>query len=58
LYMLGTESPLPARAVADVLIPVLPNVQVLEFEGIGHMGPITHPNVVNEAIVAFLNRVA
>jgi len=56
--MLGTESPLPARAVADVLIPVLPNVQVLEFEGLGHMGPITHPTAVNDAIVAFLHRLA
>ena len=51
-------SPMPARAVADVLIPVLPNVQVLEFEGLGHMGPITHPTVVNDATVAFLNRIA
>jgi pimeloyl-ACP methyl ester carboxylesterase len=49
---------LPAHAVADILTSVLPNAQVIEFEGIGHMGPITHPNVVNEAIVAFLNRVA
>jgi len=44
--------------VADILTSVLPNAQVIEFEGIGHMGPITHPNVVNEAIVSFLNRVA
>jgi pimeloyl-ACP methyl ester carboxylesterase len=58
LYMLGSASPVPARAVADVLIPVLPNVQVLEFEGLGHMGPITHPTVVYDAIVAFLNRIA
>lgn len=58
LYMLGSASPMPARAVADVLIPVLPNVQVLEFEGLGHMGPITHPTVVYDAIVAFLNRIA
>jgi pimeloyl-ACP methyl ester carboxylesterase len=36
----------------------LPNVQVLEFEGLGHMGPITHPTAVNDAIVAFLHRLA
>ena len=58
LYLLGSASPVPARAVADVLIPVLPNVQVLEFEGLGHMGPITHPTTVNDATVAFLNRIA
>ncbi|MFY9249270.1 MAG: alpha/beta hydrolase, partial [Burkholderiaceae bacterium] len=58
LYMKGENSPLPAHAVADVLTSVLPNAQGIEFEGIGHMGPITHPHVVNETIVSFLNRVA
>jgi pimeloyl-ACP methyl ester carboxylesterase len=33
-------------------------VQVLEFDGLGHMGPITHPTTVNDATVAFLNRIA
>jgi pimeloyl-ACP methyl ester carboxylesterase len=34
---------------------VLPQVQVVEFNGMGHMGPITHPQVVNEAISRFLD---
>jgi len=28
----------------------------VEFENLGHMGPITHPDVVNEAIGQFLER--
>ncbi len=54
--MLGKDSPLPARAVADVLVPVLPHVQVIAFEGIGHMGPITHAAQINAAIVDFVTR--
>jgi pimeloyl-ACP methyl ester carboxylesterase len=31
-------------------------VQELEFDGLGHMGPVTHPEVVNRAIIGFLER--
>jgi pimeloyl-ACP methyl ester carboxylesterase len=34
----------------------LRRVEVVEFEGLGHMGPVTHPEVVNEAISRFLER--
>jgi pimeloyl-ACP methyl ester carboxylesterase len=54
LYMLGERSPQSAHAVAEVLVPALPNVTVLRFEKLGHMGPVTHPQVVNEAIACFL----
>jgi pimeloyl-ACP methyl ester carboxylesterase len=54
LYMLGGRSPESAQAVAKVLLPVLPNARVIQFPEIGHMGPITHPEVVNAAIVRFL----
>jgi len=56
LYMLGSESPAPACGVARVLTPALPRVQVVEFEGLGHMGPITHPEIVNGVISRFLER--
>jgi pimeloyl-ACP methyl ester carboxylesterase len=52
--MLGGRSPESAQAVAKVLLPVLPNARVIQFPEIGHMGPITHPEVVNAAIVRFL----
>jgi pimeloyl-ACP methyl ester carboxylesterase len=29
---------------------------MVEFEGLGHMGPITHPELVNGAIADFLER--
>jgi pimeloyl-ACP methyl ester carboxylesterase len=54
LYMLGKESPASSRAVARLLIPVLPQVEVVEFEGVGHMGPITHADLVNDTIAGFL----
>ncbi len=57
LYMLGESSPESARAVARVLIPALPNVRVVEFAGLGHMAPITHPEVINAEIANFLRDV-
>jgi pimeloyl-ACP methyl ester carboxylesterase len=54
LYMLGARSPESAHAVADVLIPVLSHVRVVEFDGLGHMGPVTHPDLVNAEIARFL----
>ncbi len=57
LYMIGKDSPASSRGVAGLLTRALPRVEVVEFEGLGHMGPITHPKVVNEAISAFLERV-
>jgi pimeloyl-ACP methyl ester carboxylesterase len=54
LYMTGAQSPASARGVARLLTGVLPDVSVLEFEALGHMGPVTHPDVVNEAVAEFL----
>jgi len=54
LYMTGGRSPAPSLAVARLLAKALPQVQVLEFEALGHMGPVTHPDIVNDAIERFL----
>lgn len=54
LYVTGGRSPAPSLAVARLLTKALPNVQVLQLESLGHMGPVTHPDVVNEAIEHFL----
>ena len=54
LYMLGKCSPSSARGVARLLTATLPQVEVKEFESLGHMGPITHPNQVNQVIAQFL----
>jgi pimeloyl-ACP methyl ester carboxylesterase len=56
LYMVGKKSPAPSLGVARLLTHVMPNVEVVEFDELGHMGPVTHPDVVNEAIVKFLGR--
>lgn len=54
LLMVGRESPASSRGVARLLAGALPRVQVVEFEGLGHMGPITHAARVNAAIAGFL----
>jgi pimeloyl-ACP methyl ester carboxylesterase len=56
LYMTGSDSPASSRGVARILINALPQVQLVEFKGLGHMGPVTHPDTVNAAIVSFLER--
>jgi pimeloyl-ACP methyl ester carboxylesterase len=56
LYMVGKRSTASARGVAQLLTQALPRVEVVEFDALGHMGPITHPEPVNEAIAGFLDR--
>lgn len=56
LYMVGDRTPPSARSVARLLTRVLPRVEVVEFAGLGHMGPVTHPDIVNAAICDFLDR--
>lgn len=56
LYMTGKRSTVSAHGVARLLAATLPRVEVMEFEDLGHMGPVTHPDVVNEAIAQFLER--
>jgi len=57
LYMIGKRTTQSARGVARLLTAALPRVEVMAFEGLGHMGPITHPEPVNAAIERFLRRV-
>lgn len=54
LYLTGRDSPAPARAVADVLTRVLPDVRHHDLPGLGHMGPLTHADAVNDRIHRFL----
>ncbi len=56
LYMVGKNSPASSRGVGRLLTRVLPRAEVIEFAALGHMGPVTHPEVVNEAICRFLER--
>jgi pimeloyl-ACP methyl ester carboxylesterase len=56
LYMVGGRSTQSALSVARLLTATLPRVEVVEFDQLGHMGPVTHPEVVNEVIEHFLDR--
>ena len=56
LYLTGAASPAPARTLATLLAPAIPQVELLELDGVGHMGPVTHPDRVNAAIERFLGR--
>ena len=56
LYMMGARSPPSSLGVARLLTRTLPNVTVVAFDQLGHMGPVTHPEPVNEAIAQFLER--
>jgi pimeloyl-ACP methyl ester carboxylesterase len=55
LLMSGSASRASAQGVIRLLTATLPRLQTLVFEGLGHMGPITHPDVVNPAIARFLD---
>ena len=56
LYMVGKRSTPSAHGVARLLLSALPRVERVEFENVGHMGPVTHPHLVKEAIRRFLER--
>ncbi|HEX5503763.1 MAG TPA: hypothetical protein VFW96_14160 [Thermomicrobiales bacterium] len=53
----GSAAPFPGRALANLLAPALPRAELLEFAGVGHTGPVTHPDRVIAAIERFLDRV-
>lgn len=54
LLLTGTGSTTPARDITTLLCKVLPQAKLHKIEGIGHMGPVTHPDLVNSAIESFL----
>ena len=55
LCMTGARSTVSAHGVARRLLSALPQATHVEFPELGHMGPITHPGVVNAAIGDFLD---
>ncbi|HET7505170.1 MAG TPA: alpha/beta hydrolase [Kofleriaceae bacterium] len=57
LFLKGTESPASTRNIARLLLAQMPRATVVELPGVGHMGPVTHPEQVNAEIAAFLDRV-
>ena len=55
LYLTGKNSPASSRGVARILRRELPRVEFVELDGLGHMAPVTHPDVVNGQIGRFLD---
>ena len=54
LYMVGARSRASARGVARLLTRTLPQVTLRELDEVGHMAPVTHPELVNAHIEAYL----
>ena len=50
----GGQSPAATRRIADLLSAHLPRAQTVRIENAGHMGPLTHADLVNGHIVKFL----
>jgi len=56
LCLTGARSTQSAHGVARRLAKALPNVTLVELANLGHMGPITDPDVVNQVIEDFMLR--
>ena len=56
LYLVGKRSTASARGVARLLTTALPRVELIELDDLGHMGPITHPDLINDVIARYLER--
>jgi pimeloyl-ACP methyl ester carboxylesterase len=54
LLLTGTRSTAAARRAIQLLRDTLPAATVIEFDGLGHLGPITHPERIDAAAAAFL----
>jgi pimeloyl-ACP methyl ester carboxylesterase len=54
LILGGASSPLAERRVVEKLGAALPHATARLIPGVGHMGPISHAALVNEAIAAHL----
>jgi pimeloyl-ACP methyl ester carboxylesterase len=57
LLMTGARSTASAHSAARLVASALPRVETVTFDTLGHMGPVTDPEPVNQAIQRFLERV-
>ena len=55
LLLTGSDSPESSRGVARLLTKALPRVSAVEVAGVGHMGPVTHPERINALIERHLD---
>lgn len=53
LLLTGSQTQQSAKRVAEQLQQVLPDVRVKQLD-CGHMGPLTHPQLVNPELISFI----
>lgn len=58
LVLNGARTPAPAKRVGEIVAASLPNSERIVVEGAGHMGPLTHATIVNDAIASHLAKVS
>jgi len=56
LCMTGAQTRPAPRRIAELLRVALPRARHSILDGMGHMGPLTHADVVNRQVVQFLDR--
>jgi pimeloyl-ACP methyl ester carboxylesterase len=54
LFLTGTATVASTARIAALLRTALPAARHVTLPGAGHLGPITHPGVVNDAIARFI----
>jgi pimeloyl-ACP methyl ester carboxylesterase len=54
LLLTGSDSPAPVREVAQRLARRLPAAERWDLPGMGHMAPVTHPQLVDPLIRHFI----
>jgi pimeloyl-ACP methyl ester carboxylesterase len=55
LFLSGALAPAPTARVARLVQNIFPSASRIELPGLGHMGPVTHPDVVNALVALFLD---
>jgi pimeloyl-ACP methyl ester carboxylesterase len=58
LILRGDTSPLAARRASALVAQGVPDVRLQTIAGAGHMGPLTHSDVVNDAIASHIETAA
>jgi len=54
LCLYGDESPATTIEIANILGQLMPEISLQKLSGIGHMGPLTHGDIVNQQIESFV----
>jgi pimeloyl-ACP methyl ester carboxylesterase len=55
LFLSGTLTRAPTARIARVVQSFMPTASRIEMPGLGHLGPITHPDAVNALIALFMD---